>query len=298
MERYSHYNFKQYDNKVFAVTEHYAPQKSYTFGVIWSRERCAVIDPGLGVFGDVRKYIEGFTGFEKAIYAVCTSGMPQSVGAVGLFDEAFVHGADLELAKKNVAAEERIAALERLTDAPVTLAEASGENIVDNSKVGIYDFHDPRFLRTPGSFDHFHLGGIHLGGEPLPGYTPGSIVVSVHGDDTNNIMFCGRSLSQHTNYLHNLDRAGFENYRDSLKTLIDKAERYTTFPVKKVPTMYFISADSPEAFFIDTPKRILAGVEEMLSGKTGSDMPTVYEGRNLKIHMAGSATILYDPALL
>lgn len=81
-----YYSFRQYDNKVFAVTEHYGPGRSYTFGVVWSRERCAVIDTGLGLCGNVRKYIEGFTGFDKPIYAVCTSGSPYSVGALGLFD--------------------------------------------------------------------------------------------------------------------------------------------------------------------------------------------------------------------
>lgn len=299
MERYSHYSFKQYDNKLFTVTEHYGPGQSYSFGVVWSRERCAVVDTGLGLFGDVRKYIEGFTGFEKAIYAVCTSGSAQSVGAIGLFDEAFINGADLEMAKESLTAEKRLAVLKCLTDNELVRAEAQGKNIADNSRVGLYDYADPRFLRTPDAFDHFHLGGIHIGGEPLPGFTPGSIVASVHGDDTVNAMFCGKSLSPRVNYLQNLDRAGLENYRKNLQKLIASAESYTKFPVKKVSTMYFFSADSEgEAFFIDVPKKILAGVEEILCGKTTADMPATYDGKAIKIHFAGSAQILYNPSLL
>ena len=298
MDKFSHYSFRQYDNKVFAVTEHYAPGKSYTFGVIWSRERCAVIDPGLGLFGDMRKYIEGFTGFEKAIFTVSTCGGPQAVGAAGLFDETFVTGEDLELARESMKPEARLAVLKKLTESPEVLAEASGENIVDNSRVDLYDFHDSRFLRSPGSFDHFHLGGIHLGGEPLPGYTTGSMVVSVHGDDTVNCMFCGKSVSPHTNYLQNLDRAGLEKYRECLKELIDKAIGYTKFPVKKVSTMYLFSADCDgQPFYIETLEKILKGVDEILAGKTAGDCPAVYEGKNVKMHYAGSAVILYDAAL-
>ena len=299
MERYSHYSFKQYDNKLFTVTEHYAPGKTYSFGVVWSRERCAVLDTGLGLFGDMRKYIEGFTGFEKAIYAVCTSGDAQSVGAVGLFDEAFVNGADLGMAAESVTPEKRIAVLNCLTDGAAVQDGAKRLNIVDNSRTPLCDYRDPRFLRTPDAFDHFHLGGVHIEGEDLPGYTPGSIVLSVHGDDTVNAMFCGKSLSPRVNYLHRLDRAGLENYRDRLKALISNAERYAAFPVKKVSTVYFFSADSQgEAFFIDVPKKILAGVEDILRGRTAADMPAAYDGKDIRIHFAGSAQLLYDPALL
>ena len=101
------------------------------------------------------------------------------------------------------------------------------------------------------------------------------------------------------NYLHRLDRAGLENYRDRLKALISNAERYAAFPVKKVSTVYFFSADSQgEAFFIDVPKKILAGVEDILRGRTAADMPAAYDGKDIRIHFAGSAQLLYDPALL
>lgn len=191
----------------------------------------------------------------------------------------------------------RIAALRAQLGGDTPLITANDGRAVDNSAARLYDYRDPAFLRSSDSFDHFHLGGIHLGGEPLPGVTDGSMLVSVHGDDTNNIMFCGRSLSQHVNYLQRLDREGLDNYRACLKQLIDNAESYTRFPAKKVSTMHFISADSPHAFYIDTPKAVLKGAEELLRGETGRDMPVKYCGRALKMHMAGAA-ILYDPAKL
>ena len=298
MERYQHFSFKQYDQKVFVVTEHYAPSRSHSFGVIWSRERCAVIDPGLGLFGDVRKYVEGLTGFEKAIFSVSTCGEAQCVGGVGVFDEAFINGPDHDMAKANMHVDARVEALGRITDNELLLAQAVGDNVIDNSRIELIEFHDPRVLRSPTSFDHFHLGGVHLGGEPLPGYTPGSMVISVHGNDVINCMFTGKSLSPHTNYLQNLDRAGFETYRENLRTLIDKTAEYTAFPEKRDSRMYFFSSDSPEPFFKDVPEKLLAGVDELLAGKTDRDIPASYEGKRLKMHLAGSAVILYDPALL
>ena len=298
MGQYSHYSYRQYDNKVFVVTEHYAPSRTHSFGVIWSRERCVAIDPGLGLFGDVRKFVEGLTGFEKAIYAVSTSGKPQEVGGIGAFDEAFVNGPDYELAKASMAYEKRLETLKLLTNDARVLAEASEENAVDNSSIDLIEFHDPRVLRAPHSFDHFHLGGIHMGGELLPGYTPGSMVLSVHGDDTINCMFCGRSLTPNCNYLHHVDRAGFEAYRNGLETLLKHADEYSRFPLKRDSTVYFFSAESWTPFFKDVPEKLLKGAEEILEGKTDGDIPATYEGKSLKLHLAGSATILYDPALL
>ena len=298
MERHRYFSFKQYDQKVFVVTEHYAPSRSHSFGVVWSRERCAVIDPGLGLFGDVRKFIEGLTGFEKAIFSVSTCGAAQCVGGAGVFDEAFINGPDYDLAKANMRAVARMEALRRITGDELLLAGAAGENVIDNGGIELIEFHDPRVLRSPESLDHFHLGGVHLCGEPLPGHTPGSIVISVHGNDVINCMFTGKSLSAHTNYLQDLDRAGFEAYRGSLKALIDKTAEYTAFPEKRDGRMYFFSADSPEPFFKDVPERLLTGVDELLAGRTGGDIPAAYEGKRVRMHLAGSAVILYDPALL
>lgn len=301
MNALNFFSHKNYDVKVSVVTEHYGPSSSYSFGVVWSRERCCVIDPGLGLFGDIRKYVEAnITGYEKAIYTASTCGEPQAVGACGLFDEAFVNGPDLETAKANMQSGARLAALRRLTADPALLALAeSGRCAVDNSALDVMDFHDPKVLRSPESFDHFHLGGVHLEGVSVPGYTPGSVIFTVHGDDTINCAFCGRTISAGTNYLQNLDRAGFQLYHDSLTAAVENMKRGCEFPQKPDMSLYIFTADSPLPARLDLPENLIRASGEILAGDTAADMPASYEGRDgCRLHITGNAVILYDPALL
>lgn len=301
MSEINYFTHKNYDVKVAVVTEHYGPSSSHSFGVVWSRERCCVIDPGLGLSGNVRKYVEKYiTGYEKAIYTISTCGEPQAVGACGLFDEEFLNGPEMETALENMKPAARLAALRKLTGDPELLAQAeSGCETVDNEGLDVYELHDPRVLRAPDSFDHFHLGGVHLEGIPVPGYTPGSMILTVHGDDTINCVFCGDTVRAGTNYLQNLDKEGFRVYHDSLVAAVDNMKRGCSFPQKPDMSLYVFTADSPNPARMDLFENLIRASEELMAGDTGRDMPAAFEGKpGYKLHLTGNATILYAPARL
>ena len=83
------YSHEKISDRVYVVTEGYSMVHRFTIGVIIGDNKILVIDSGLGMDADLRRYIETFTGTSKPMICACTHGAIDHAGAACLFDEAF-----------------------------------------------------------------------------------------------------------------------------------------------------------------------------------------------------------------
>lgn len=184
MEYISVFSHKSIGVGNFLVTETYSPAYSANVGVIVGGERILVVDAGLGLGGNLRKYIEGFAGTRLPIFCMCTHGDADCVGGVGLFDEAYLNAAD---AKQEGSFEKnaRLAKLDSITEDENT--RAFGRLMAaDNSGV---------CLKPMRQRDHHHLGGVHVEVFELPGVTPGSCVIRITREGVARTSFVGDALN-------------------------------------------------------------------------------------------------------
>jgi len=296
MEKLNFFSHKQYATKFYVVTENYAPNKSRTIGVFYSRERMMTIDAGTGACGDIRKYIEDFltqetfVGTQFGTMCVCTSGVPENVGGAGYFDEAYIDGADLAMAQANLSDAHKASVIAKHSGNNPDLAAYCPAFYVDDSKVQFMDYMSPELLRTPDSFDHFHLGGVHLEGLKMPGVTPGSLAILVFGLDLPRYAFTGESLNFGCTNLARMDRKTLETYRASLQNLFDHTTADTAF----------FGSDSPEPFGQDVLEDVMRAVDDILAGNTYGDIPTqmVFHGEvspdDIRLHYVNGRGVAYN----
>lgn len=299
-EKYKFFSARQYDTKVFVFSENYAPQKSRTIGLIYSRERMIAIDTGTGAVGDIRKYMEAvcaresFVGTPLAMMSVCTSGVPECVGGAGVFDEVFISEKDLKMAEECISEQHRKSVLAKQTNSNPVLKEYCSDMLVDNSSVHFMPYNHPDILRCEGDPDNFHLGGVHVEVIDIPGHTPGSIALSIKGNDTDHFMFTGESLCIDTTFLPNADHKVLQEYLAGLKKIIEQSDASTTF----------FCSTSPMPFDISVARNIQQAVEEILNGETEGDLPTemIFHGEkskdDFKIHYVNNNSVVYNASLL
>ncbi|MBQ6322931.1 MAG: hypothetical protein IJI24_08665 [Lachnospiraceae bacterium] len=299
-EKFKFFSHKQYDTKVFVFSENYAPQKSRTIGLVYSRERMIAIDTGTGAVGDIRKYMEAVCARENmigtplAIMSVCTSGVPECVGGAGVFDEAFISEKDLEMARECISEQHRKSVLAKQSASNPVIAEYCEDMLIDNSGVNFMPYDHPDILRCPGDVDNFHLGGVHIEVIDIPGSTPGSIALSVKGNDTDHFMFTGESLSIDTTYLPRVDRSGLKTYLEGLNKVIEQADADTTF----------FCSTSPMPFDISVAKNIAQAAQEILNGQTEGDLPAEmsFHGQkspdDFRLHYVNNNSLLYNASLI
>lgn len=299
-EKFKFFSSRQYDTKVFVFSENYAPQKSRTIGLIYSRERMIAIDTGTGAVGDIRKYMEAvcaresFIGTPLAIMSVCTSGVPECVGGAGNFDEAFISEKDLKMAEECISASHRKSVLKKQTNGNPVLADYCEDMLIDNSDVHFMPYDHADILRCPGDVDNFHLGGVHVEVIDIPGHTPGSIILSVKGNDTDHFVFTGESVSIDCTCLPRADRCTLENYLKGLDRVIMDSTTSTKF----------FCSTSPIPFDISVAQNVRQAVKEILDGKTEGDLPTemVFHGEKstdeFRLHYVNNNSVLYNATLL
>lgn len=184
MEYISVFSHKSIGVGNYLVTETYAPDYSTNVGVIVGGERILVVDTGLGLGGNLRKYIESFAGTKLPIFCMCTHGDADCVGGVGLFDEAYLNGADAKQ-EGSFEKEARFKKLDSITKDENT--RAFGRLMAtDNSQVP---------LKPMRQRDHHHLGGVHVEVFEIPGVTPGSCVVRITREGVARTSFVGDALN-------------------------------------------------------------------------------------------------------
>ena len=202
--------------------------------LVVGREKACVIDTMNG-FNDLHRAVREIT--DKPLVVVNTHGHPDHIYGNVYFDHAYLHPADLELARSFI---------------------EDGEFAEICRKYGL---RMPPF-REVREGDVFDLGGRHLEGYELPGHTPGGIVLLLAED---RILFTGDSVNHHLwmqlegcspmdAFVRSLDRIMF---------LEDRADR-------------ILHGHGQDFEDISLLRCLRDGAEELANGHTEGDKPYYY----------------------
>ncbi len=211
--------------------------------LVVGREKACVIDTMNG-FNDLHRAVREIT--DKPLVVVNTHGHPDHIYGNVYFDHAYLHPADLELARSFI---------------------EDGEFAEICRKYGL---RMPPF-REVREGDVFDLGGRHLEVYELPGHTPGGIVLLLAED---RILFTGDSVNHHLwmqlegcspmdAFVKSLDRIMF---------LEDRADR-------------ILHGHGQDFEDISLLRCLRDGAEELANGHTEGDKPYYYfEGSEARQH--------------
>lgn len=211
--------------------------------LVVGREKACVIDTMNG-FNDLHRAVREIT--DKPLVVVNTHGHPDHIYGNVYFDHAYLHPADLELARSFI---------------------EDGEFAEICRKCGL---RMPPF-REVREGDVFDLGGRHLEVYELPGHTPGGIVLLLAED---RILFTGDSVNHHLwmqlegcspmdAFVKSLDRIMF---------LEDRADR-------------ILHGHGQDFEDISLLRCLRDGAEELANGYTEGDKPYYYfEGSEARQH--------------
>lgn len=254
----------------YLVTENYGTGHVCNIGVILGMERILVIDSGLGMGGNIRKYIEQFAGCSMPIFTMSTHGGADCVGGIHLFDEAYLNQADWGM-KDSFDLNKRIELLEQYCQGNRSIADFGKLLATDNSKVA---------LKNMKQGDHLHLGGVHVEVFELPGRTAGSCVIRVTREGVARTSFVGDAFHPCINDFSNMNKEELTAYAGRLRKLADIME--TEEP------MYCTHDTRPmtRTTVID----VAEGIEQIASGYTDMD---VSAGNGKKYHYHNNICVVY-----
>lgn len=209
--------------------------------LVEGNKKALLFDTGLG-YGNIKEFVEQIT--DKDIIVVNSHGHGDHVGGNACFKEAYIHPADLEMAKK-VTLEDRCNSL------PCLERQRGYEIINDMSPMvpkGNIEY------KTCMGGDIFDLGGIKLEVIEMPGHTKGSIALF---DEEHRYILTGDAICRGT-LLCMPNAPTMEEFRDMLKNFIDKYK-------DKIDFVLEAHGPCPDQFRIFEGN--LDAVEGVLSGK-------------------------------
>ena len=93
---FTHYEYPGKGGKIYIVVEHYSSGKQKTIGVVTGLESVCVINAGMGMSGDLRKYVEDMLGTDKTVECVALTGRPEDTGSLALFDKAYLEPREMD----------------------------------------------------------------------------------------------------------------------------------------------------------------------------------------------------------
>ena len=281
MKYLNFYSHEHVAERIYVVTENYSMVHRFTIGVVVGDERILVIDSGLGMDGDLRKYIESFTDVDKPMICACTHGAIDHVGAACLFDEVFLNNRDYHMLPSAFDRARRLRDLSAFSLFNNEVIQYGQQHMIDNKKTKFTDIDEG---------DIFDLGGIQV--EPIrtPGHTDGHLAYYIR---SANIAFCGDGINIDT-HIKKLDRQGLIDYSDMLS-------RFLTVTGENV-TIY--AGHLNRAHKSNVPKNLAAACMEVANGQTEDDPPgeTIFLEKagnlNIRMHYHGNSCIIYNSALV
>ncbi len=210
--------------------------------LVVGNEKACVIDTMNG-WNDLNAAVRRIT--DKPVTVINTHGHPDHIFGNMYFDNAFLHPADLELARMFAEEPEFVRILE---EKHLTM---------------------PPFSETREG-DVFDLGGRHLEVYDLPGHTPGGIVLLLRED---RILFTGDSVNHHL--WMQLDGCA------PLDVFVKNLDRIM-FLEQKAGRILHGHADNFDD--ISLMRCLRNGAEELLRGGTENDTPYRYFGGVVRQH--------------
>ena len=226
-------------------------------------DKACMIDTMNG-YNDLNRAVREIT--DKPVFVINTHGHPDHIFGNIYFSQAYLHPADLELAR-------------------MFAEEPEFVRICEENHFSMPPFSEVR------EGDVFDLGGRHLEVYELPGHTPGGIVLLLRED---RILFTGDGINHHLwmqldgcttmdMLVKNLDRIMF---------LEEKADR-------------ILHGHADDFDDISLMRCLRNGAEELAEGKTENDLPYHYFGGEVRQHpfaclpgrhyQSENHVIIYDP---
>ena len=202
--------------------------------LVAGEERACLIDTMNG-YNDLAEAVRGLT--DKPVFVVNTHGHPDHIFGNVYFDGAYLHPADLPMARM--------------------FAEDPGFE----AEFGARGLRMPPF-RPVREGDVFDLGGRHLEVFELPGHTPGGILLLLRED---RVLFTGDSVNHHL-WMQLDGCAPLETFAKSLDRVLFLEERADRI----------LHGHADDWDDIALLRCLRGGVQELLDGKTEADSRYVY----------------------
>lgn len=273
---------EQFSDRLFILTEGYSMVHRFTIGVVIGDEKVLVIDSGLGMHGELRKYIENLIGSDKPIICACTHGHLDHVGSACLFDEAYCSHLDLGPDKNDPF--DPIRRYSDVVDFSLEsniVAEYCKQHMIRDNRVEFKDIKDG---------DIFDLGGVKIEAIAVPGHSAGSMAFY---NREENYCFTGDAINTDV-HLKRLDREGFLKYKQVMEAFISRVD----------PKVTLYPAHLPLPMDINIAKNLVIACEELAEGKIETDPPA--EGifharkndRNIRGHYVNNTCIVYNRSLV
>lgn len=287
MRNFNMFSSQQVGNGMYLVTENYLPGHRCLIGVIEGLERILVIDAGLGLAGNLRKYIETIIGSEKPMICICTHGHTDCIGGVAPFDEVYLRRVDIEANPESFDKDFCLMQLGMWTNHCAGLEEYAKQHMTDNSKVDFRDLNDG---------DRFDLGGVQAEIICVPGHTPGCVAIRIQKDGEKPVTFCGDAFSTELNHLHRLSGDAIREYAKSVRRLASC--------IGEDESVY--SARSAVTISRQVGLDVAQACEEVIAGKIENDPPFDFgfkkpengKGPDIRLHLVNNNLIVYNADLL
>lgn len=275
------YSHEKVSEHVWIVTENYSMVHRFTIGVVEGEKKALVIDSGLGMDQDLRKYIESFIGTEKPLECAMTHGHLDHLGAACLFDVRYMSHRDCVGLERQFDPVRRRSDLDAFGLHNNIVNEYGAKNMIVDNSCTFTDIDEG---------DVLDLGGVTVRPIRTTGHSKGHLAYYVPED---NIAFGGDGINIDI-HLKSMPREGFEEY---IKTM----ERF----ISMVPEDVRIFAGHlNRAHRINVPRNIIAACKEILNGDTAGDPPgeTIFAGRtnnpDIRMHYHGGTCIVYNRSLV
>lgn len=273
---------EQFSERLFILTEGYSMVHRFTIGVVVGDEKVLVIDSGLGMHDQLRRYIENLVGSDKPMICACTHGHLDHVGSACLFDEAYCSLKDFAPGKNDP-----FDPIRRYCDVVDFSLESNlvsdycKKHMIRDNRVAFKDIQDG---------DIFDLGGVQIEAIAVPGHSDGSMAFY---NREENYCFTGDAINTDT-HLKRLDTEGFRAYKRTIENFVSRVD----------PAVTIYPAHLPLPMTIEVAKNLIAICDDLIAGNVDADPPA--EGifhsrkndRNIRGHYINNTCIVYNRRLI
>jgi len=298
------FSYEKYSDRVYVFTEGYSCLHRFTIGVIVGDKKILVIDSGMGLTGELRKYIESVLGTDKPLICTCSHGAIDHAGAAFLFDERYCNERDSFMLPRAFTNEIRLADLDAFGLENPEIIAYCREKLTDNRTE----------FKNVDEGDVFDLGGVEVEVIAVPGHTPGSVAY-----------FCRKERVCFTGDCVNIDEQipnigkHYNNQRENLYKIIGVEKEGPAITYRECFLIYsklirrivsiigddctLFSGHTNVPLPVNVAKNVAGACEEIGLGKTEADPPgesifkyqsTTATGRDLRIHFFGNVDVMYD----
>ena len=275
IDNFLFYSHEKVSEHVYVLAENNARDSELTLGLIVGDDRAMLIDTGMGMNGQLRKYVESIIG-SKPLIATSTHGNIDHLGGSILFDDRRLNERDFDEVGRATGTRRRFGDMGNFCKDNEEALEYCARHWVDNS--------NSTFTNIEAG-EKFDLGGVTVEVLYSAGHTPGHLSYFIPAE---KICFVGDSLSYGV-LIRRLTRAEHKRYADNM----EKFYAYIGADTKLYP------GHSNRAHDASIILNVVNACRELVEGKTENDPPANIlrpdkPGGLRHAHFYGNNRIIYE----